>query len=153
MSNTSKVMNTSKNGHVPIVVPEGYRPSDKEEFMNPVQVEYFRQKLLHWKNELLSDASETLNNLSEENLQKPDVTDRAQVESDTSIRLRTRDRERKLLSKIESALRRIEDGSYGYCEETDEPISLKRLEARPIASLSLDAQERHERNEKTHRDD
>ncbi|MBT6256318.1 MAG: RNA polymerase-binding protein DksA [Alphaproteobacteria bacterium] len=146
-------MNTSKNGNVPIVVPEGYRPSDKEEFMNPVQVEYFRQKLLHWKNELLSDASETLNNLSEENLQKPDVTDRAQVESDTSIRLRTRDRERKLLSKIESALRRIEDGSYGYCEETDEPISLKRLEARPIASLSLDAQERHERNEKTHRDD
>ena len=129
MSNTSKVMNTSKNGNVPIVVPEGYRPSDKEEFMNPVQVEYFRQKLLHWKNELLSDASETLNNLSEENLQKPDVTDRAQVESDTSIRLRTRDRERKLLSKIESALRRIEDGSYGYCEETDEPISLKRLEA------------------------
>lgn len=153
MSNTSKVMNTSKNGNVPIVVPEGYRPSDKEEFMNPVQVEYFRQKLLHWKNELLSDASETLNNLSEENLQKPDVTDRAQVESDTSIRLRTRDRERKLISKIESALRRIEDGSYGYCEETDEPISLKRLEARPIASLSLDAQERHERNEKTHRDD
>lgn len=153
MSNTSKVMNTSKNGNVPIVVPEGYRPSDKEEFMNPFQVEYFRQKLLHWKNELLSDASETLNNLSEENLQKPDVTDRAQVESDTSIRLRTRDRERKLLSKIESALRRIEDGSYGYCEETDEPISLKRLEARPIASLSLDAQERHERNEKTHRDD
>jgi DnaK suppressor protein len=153
MSNMSKVINTPNGGNVPIVIPEGYRPSDKEEFMNPIQVEYFRQKLLNWKNELLSDASETLNNLSEENLQKPDVTDRAQVESDTSIRLRTRDRERKLLSKIESALRRIEDGSYGYCEETDEPISLKRLEARPIASLSLDAQERHERNEKTHRDD
>ena len=153
MSNMSKVINTPKSGNVPIVIPEGYRPSDKEEFMNPIQVEYFRQKLLNWKNELLSDASETLNNLSEENLQKPDVTDRAQVESDTSIRLRTRDRERKLLSKIESALRRIEDGSYGYCEETDEPISLRRLEARPIASLSLDAQERHERNEKTHRDD
>ena len=153
MSNMSKVINTPKSGNVPIVIPEGYRPSDKEEFMNPIQVEYFRQKLLNWKNELLSDASETLNNLSEENLQKPDVTDRAQVESDTSIRLRTRDRERKLLSKIESALRRIEDGSYGYCEETDEPISLKRLEARPIASISLDAQERHERNEKTHRDD
>ena len=153
MSNMPKVINTPKSGNVPIVIPEGYRPSDKEEFMNPIQVEYFRQKLLNWKNELLSDASETLNNLSEENLQKPDVTDRAQVESDTSIRLRTRDRERKLLSKIESALRRIEDGSYGYCEETDEPISLKRLEARPIASLSLDAQERHERNEKTHRDD
>ena len=153
MSNMSKVINTPKSGNVPIVIPEGYRPSDKEEFMNPIQVEYFRQKLLNWKNELLSDASETLNNLSEENLQKPDVTDRAQVESDTSIRLRTRDRERKLLSKIESALRRIEDGSYGYCEETDEPISLKRLEARPIASLSLDAQERHERTEKTHRHD
>ena len=153
MSNMSKVINTPKSGNVPIVIPEGYRPSDKEEFMNPIQVEYFRQKLLNWKNELLSDASETLNNLSEENLQKPDVTDRAQVESDTSIRLRTRDRERKLLSKIESALRRIEDGSYGYCEETDEPISLKRLEARAIASLSLDAQERHERNEKNHRDD
>jgi DnaK suppressor protein len=153
MRNISKVIDTPKSGNVPIVVPEGYRPSDNEEFMNPIQVEYFRQKLLDWKNELLSEASETLNNLSEENLQKPDVTDRAQVESDTSIRLRTRDRERKLLSKIESALRRIEDGSYGYCEETDEPISLKRLEARPIASLSLDAQERHERNEKTHRDD
>ena len=136
-----------------VTLAPDYRPTKKEEFMNPVQVEYFRQKLLHWKEELLSEASETLNNLSEENLQKPDVTDRAQVESDTSIRLRTRDRERKLLSKIESALRRIDDGSYGYCEDTDEPISLKRLEARPIASLSLDAQERHERNEKTHRDD
>ena len=121
--------------------------------MNPVQIEYFRQKLIKWKQDLLSEASETLNNLSEENLQKPDITDRAQVESDTSIRLRTRDRERKLLSKIEAALRRIDDGTYGYCEETDEPISLKRLEARPIASLSLDAQERHERNERTHRDD
>jgi DnaK suppressor protein len=153
MSNISKATNSSKNHNLPIIVPEGYRPSEKEEFMNPVQVEYFRQKLLQWKGELLSEASETLNNLSEENLQKPDVTDRAQVESDTSIRLRTRDRERKLLSKIESALRRIDDGTYGYCEETDEPISLKRLEARPIASLSLDAQERHERNEKTHRDD
>ena len=153
MSNISKETSLTKNQNLPIVVPEGYRPSENEEFMNPVQVEYFRQKLLHWKEELLSEASETLNNLSEENLQKPDVTDRAQVESDTSIRLRTRDRERKLLSKIDSALRRIDDGSYGYCEETDEPISLKRLEARPIASLSLDAQERHERNEKTHRDD
>ena len=137
----------------PIVLPEGYMPSDKEEFMNPMQVEYFRQKLLQWRQELLSDANDTLNTLSEENFQLPDITDRAQMESDASLQLRTRDRERKLLSKIESALRRIEDGSYGYCEETDEPISLKRLEARPIASLSLDAQERHERMEKSHRDD
>ena len=137
----------------PIILPEGYVPSDKEEFMNPMQVEYFRQKLLHWRQELLSDANDTLNTLSEENFQMPDITDRAQMESDASLQLRTRDRERKLLSKIESALRRIEDGSYGYCEETDEPISLKRLEARPIASLSLDAQERHERMEKSHRDD
>ena len=137
----------------PIVLPEGYVPSDKEEFMNPMQIEYFRQKLLTWRQELLSDATDTLITLSEENFQMPDITDRAQLESDASLHLRTRDRERKLLSKIESALRRIEDGSYGYCEETDEPISLKRLEARPIASLSLDAQERHERMEKTHRDD
>lgn len=137
----------------PIVLPEGYMPSDKEDFMNPMQVEYFRQKLLKWRQELLSDANDTLNTLSEENFQLPDITDRAQMESDASLQLRTRDRERKLLSKIESALRRIEDGSYGYCEETDEPISLKRLEARPIASLSLDAQERHERMEKSHRDD
>ena len=121
--------------------------------MNPLQVEYFRQKLVQWKQDLLSGASETLNNLSEENLQMPDIADRAQVESDASLLLRARDRERKLLAKIEAALRRIEDGSYGYCEETDEPISLKRLDARPIASMTLDAQERHERNEKSHRDD
>ncbi|MGC6484958.1 MAG: RNA polymerase-binding protein DksA [Candidatus Puniceispirillales bacterium] len=121
--------------------------------MNPMQIEYFRQKLLKWRSELLSEANGTLSELSEENFQKPDITDRAQMESDASLQLRTRDRERKLLSKIEAALRRIEDGSYGYCEETDEPISLKRLEARPIASLSLDAQERHERMERIHRDD
>ena len=137
----------------PIILPDGYMPSDKEDFMNPMQVEYFKQKLLKWRQELLSDANDTLNTLSEENFQMPDITDRAQMESDASLQLRTRDRERKLLSKIEAALRRIEDGSYGYCEETDEPISLKRLEARPIASLSLDAQERHERMERSHRDD
>ena len=153
MSTSSKKTITSKKLDAPIILPDGYRPTEKEDFMNPVQIEYFRQKLLKWKYDLLSEASETLNNLSQENLQKPDVTDRAQVESDTSIRLRTRDRERKLLSKIEAALQRIDNGTYGYCEETDEPISLKRLEARPIASLSLDAQERHERNERTHRDD
>lgn len=139
--------------NTPIVLPDGYKPSDKEDFMNPMQIEYFKQKLLQWRHELLSDANDTLSTLSEENFQKPDITDRAQMESDASLQLRTRDRERKLLSKIESALRRIDDGSYGYCEETDEPISLKRLEARPIASLSLDAQERHERMERSHRDD
>jgi len=153
MAGKSKTNDEIKVTDGAIILPENYKPTEKEEFMNPVQIEYFRQKLIKWKQDLLSEASETLNNLSEENLQKPDITDRAQVESDTSIRLRTRDRERKLLSKIEAALRRIDDGTYGYCEETDEPISLKRLEARPIASLSLDAQERHERNERTHRDD
>lgn len=153
MAGESKKSNENKIADGAIILPENYKPTEKEEFMNPVQIEYFRQKLIKWKQDLLSDASETINNLSEENLQKPDITDRAQVESDTSIRLRTRDRERKLLSKIEAALRRIDDGTYGYCEETDEPISLKRLEARPIASLTLDAQERHERNERTHRDD
>ena len=121
--------------------------------MNPLQIEYFRQKLLKWREDLLTEANGTLNTLSEENFQKPDMTDRAQIESDATLQLRTRDRERKLLSKIEAALRRIEEGTYGYCEETDEPISLKRLEARPIASLSLDAQERHERMERVHRDD
>lgn len=141
------------NPNSPIILPDGYMPSDKEEFMNPFQIEYFRQKLLKWRAELLSGAGDTLSTLSEENFQKPDLTDRAQMESDASLQLRTRDRERKLLSKIETALRRIDDGSYGYCEDTDEPISLKRLEARPIASLSLDAQERHERMERTHRDD
>ena len=153
MAGKSKTKDEIKVTDGAIILPENYKPTEKEEFMNPVQIEYFRQKLIKWKQDLLSEASETLNNLSEENLQKPDITDRAQVESDTSIRLRTRDRERKLLSKIEAALRQIDDGTYGYCEETDEPISLKRLEARPIASLSLDAQERHERNERTHRDD
>ena len=153
MAGESKKSDENKIADGAIILPENYKPTEKEEFMNPIQIEYFRQKLIKWKQDLLSDASETLNNLSEENLQKPDITDRAQVESDTSIRLRTRDRERKLLSKIEAALRRIDDGTYGYCEETDEPISLKRLEARPIASLTLDAQERHERNERTHRDD
>src|SRR6056300_24904 len=153
MAGESKKCDENKIADGAIILPEDYKPTEKEDFMNPVQIEYFRQKLIKWKQELLSEASETLNNLSEENLQKPDITDRAQVESDTSIRLRTRDRERKLLSKIEAALRRIDDGTYGYCEETDEPINLRRLEARPIASLSLHAQERHERMERVHRDD
>ncbi len=135
------------------ILPDGYKPSEKEKFMNPKQMEYFRQKLLAWKRELLSDASVMLSHLSEENLQKPDGIDRAQLENNASVSLRARDRERKLLSKIEAALRRIEEKTYGYCEETGEPISLKRLEARPIASLSLAAQERHEKMERTHREE
>ena len=130
-----------------------YKPSNKEEFMNTKQLAYFKNKLLIWKSELINGASDTILGLSEESLQKPDMSDRAQLEADASIQLRTRDRERKLISKIESALRRIEDGTYGFCLETDEPISLKRLEARPIASLSLDAQEKHERREKVYRDE
>ena len=136
-----------------IKIPEGYSPSDKEEFMSSLQLAYFRKKLLDWKNELINGASDTILGLSEETLQKPDAADRAQLEADASILLRARDRERKLISKIDAALRRIDDGSYGYCQETDEPINLKRLEARPIASLSLDAQEKHERMEKVHRDE
>ena len=136
-----------------IKIPDGYRPSEKEDFMNPMQLAYFRKKLLDWKNELLNGASDTILGLSEETLQKPDAADRAQLEADASITLRARDRERKLISKIDAALRRIDDGSYGYCQDTDEPINLKRLEARPIASLSLDAQEKHERMEKIHRED
>jgi DnaK suppressor protein len=134
-------------------LPMDYRPSEDEEFMGPLQVEYFRQKLLRWRAELLADSAETLRNLQEESLLKPDLTDRASLETERAIELRTRDRERKLISKIDAALTRIEDGSYGFCEETDEPISIRRLEARPIATLSLEAQERHERMERTHRDD
>lgn len=136
----------------PLLSPD-YRPSDKEPFMNPVQLEYFRQKLLAWKGELLRESGETLSHLQEESLSEPDLADRASLETDRSLELRTRDRERKLIQKIEEAIGRIEDGSYGYCEESGEPISLKRLEARPIATLTLEAQERHERMERTHRDD
>jgi DnaK suppressor protein len=134
-------------------LPPDYRPTDHEEFMNPLQLEYFRQKLLRWRAELLAESTETLQHLKEESLAEPDLTDRASLETERALELRTRDRERKLISKIDAALVRIEDGSYGYCEETDEPISLRRLEARPIATLSLEAQERHERMERTHRDD
>ena len=135
------------------LLPEGYKPTADEEFMNPLQLEYFRQKLLNWRAELLSEANQTLQNLSSESLHKPDQMDRAQIESSAALDLRTRDRERKLIQKIEAALRRIEDGSYGYCEDTDEPISLERLEARPIASMTLAAQEMHEKMERVHRDD
>ena len=134
-------------------LPPEYRPSEREPFMNEMQREYFRQKLLRWRDELLRDSSQTLAHLQEESLQEPDIADRASLETDRSLELRTRDRERKLISKIDDALRRIEDGSYGYCEETAEPISLKRLEARPIATLSIEAQERHERLERTQRDE
>jgi DnaK suppressor protein len=134
-------------------LPEDYRPSDDEEFMNPLQVEYFRQKLMRWRSELLADSAETLRSLQEESLLKPDLTDRASLETERSIELRTRDRERKLISKIDAALARLDSGTYGYCEETDEPIGIRRLEARPIATLSIEAQERHERMERTHRDD
>jgi DnaK suppressor protein len=134
-------------------LPPDYRPSDDEEFMNPLQVEYFRQKLLNWRAELLADSSGTLRHLKEESLVKPDLTDRASLETDRAIELRTRDRERKLISKIDAALGRIDSGTYGYCEETDEPIGIRRLEARPIATLSIEAQERHERMERTHRDE
>lgn len=121
--------------------------------MNPVMREYFRQKLLQWKEELLKESSETIQHLRQEARHEPDIADRASLETDRSLELRTRDRERKLISKIDEALQRIEDGSYGYCEETMEPISLERLEARPIATLSIEAQERHERLERTQRDE
>jgi DnaK suppressor protein len=136
-----------------VTLPPDYRPTKKEEFMNPRQQEYFRRKLLRWRQELLKETEETLESLQDGGLQEPDLADRASAEMERSLELRTRDRARKLISKIDSALKRIEDGTYGYCEETDEPISLKRLEARPIATLSLEAQERHERMERTHRSD
>ena len=129
-------------------ISKNYKPTQKEKFMNAKMKEYFKQKLLNWKNELLKESSQTLNNLQSDNEAKPDITDRASEEIDRSFELRTRDRERKLINKINSALQRIEDGSYGYCEETGEPIGLKRLEARPVATLSLEAQEIHEKAEK-----
>ncbi len=130
-----------------------YRPSEKEEFMNERQKEYFRRKLMDWKNDILKESKYTLEQLQEESLHLPDLADRASSETDKAIELRTRDRQRKLIAKIDSALRRIETGEYGFCEETGEPIGIRRLEARPIATLSLEAQERHERAEKVHRDD
>lgn len=135
------------------ILPADYRPGNDEPFMNPTMREYFRQKLINWRSELQAESSETLNNLQEESSVSPDIADRASVETDRSLELRTRDRERKLISKIEEALKRIEEDTYGYCEETGEPINIARLEARPIATLSLEAQERHERLERTKRDD
>lgn len=136
-----------------IELPTGYVPSADEEFMNDLHLEYFRRKLNDWKDDILRESAETLQNLQQDNLREPDIADRASSETDWSVELRTRDRQRKLVSKIDSALRRIEEGEYGYCEVTGEPISLKRLDARPIATMTIEAQEAHERAEKVHRDD
>jgi len=135
------------------VIDNGYKPSDDDPFMNERQREYFRRKLLQWKDEILRESRETLNALQTENENHPDIADRASSETDRAIELRARDRQRKLIAKIDAALSRIDDGTYGYCEETGEPIALKRLDARPIATLSVEAQERHERREKVYRDD
>ncbi|EAQ03420.1 dnaK suppressor protein, putative [Pseudooceanicola batsensis HTCC2597] len=134
-------------------LPEDYRPAEDEPFMNERQTEYFRRKLLAWKEEILLDSRDTVEGLQENTRNIPDVADRASEETDRALELRTRDRQRKLVAKIDSALRRIDEGEYGYCDVTGEPISLKRLDARPIATMSLEAQERHERREKVHRDD
>ena len=136
-----------------VFLPEDYSPAEDEPFMNDRQLEYFRRKLLNWKAELLDDSKHTIEGLQDNTRNIPDIADRASEETDRALELRTRDRQRKLVSKIDSALRRIENGEYGYCEVTGDPISLKRLDARPIATMSLEAQERHERREKVHRDD
>lgn len=136
-----------------VFLPDDYRPAENEPFMNDRQLEYFRRKLLVWKQELMNQSAETIDNLQDSARNVPDITDRASEETDRALELRTRDRQRKLVSKIDAALRRIENGEYGYCESTGEPISLKRLDARPIAVMTLEAQERHERREKVHRDD
>lgn len=136
-----------------VFLPDDYRPVESEPFMNERQTEYFRRKLLNWRTELLEGSRDTVAGMKDQTRNIPDVADRASEETDRSLELRTRDRQRKLVSKIDSALRRIEEGEYGYCDMTGEPISLKRLDARPIATMSLEAQERHERREKVHRDD
>ena len=136
-----------------VFLPEDYRPAEDEPFMNDRQLEYFRRKLLDWKNELLAGSRDTIEGLQGNTRNIPDVADRASEETDRALELRTRDRQRKLVAKIDSALRRIDEGEYGYCEKTGDPISLKRLDARPIATMTLEAQERHERREKVHRDD
>jgi len=136
-----------------VFLPEDYRPAEDEPFMNERQLEYFRRKLLNWKNELLAGSRDTIEGLQGNTRNIPDVADRASEETDRALELRTRDRQRKLVAKIDAALRRIEEGEYGYCQVTGDPISLKRLDARPIATMTLEAQERHERREKVHRDD
>ena len=148
MSATASVL-TAEHVSPPVV----YRPADDEPFMNERQLKYFRSKLLNWRDDILRESRETLGHLQAETENHPDLADRASSETDRALELRTRDRQRKLISKIDSALRRIEDGSYGYCEDTGEPIGLARLDARPIATLGLEAQERHERRERIHRDE
>ena len=148
-------MSDKKEGSVmkaEVFLPDDYRPAEDEPFMNERQVEYFRRKLLNWKAELLDDSKHTIEGLQDGTRNIPDITDRASEETDRALELRTRDRQRKLVGKIDAALRRIEEGEYGYCEVTGEPISLKRLDARPIATMTLEAQEKHERREKVHRD-
>ena len=136
-----------------VFLDEDYRPAEDEPFMNDRQIEYFRRKLINWKNDILDNSSDTVAGMKDQTRNIPDVADRASEETDRALELRTRDRERKLVAKIDVALRRIDEGEYGYCSITGEPISLKRLDARPIATMSLEAQERHERREKVHRDD
>ena len=144
---------SNKNDNNIRVFDKLYRPTDREPFMNERQREYFRLKLLDWREDILKEARETLQHLQDDNQNHPDLADRASSETDRAIELRARDRQRKLIAKIDAALQRIEDGTYGYCEETGEPISLKRLEARPIATLSIEAQERHERRERVYREE
>lgn len=136
-----------------VKLPKGYKPTEKEEYMNPRQLEYFRQKLFAWREELLKESQETIAHLKEENWREPDLSDRASLETEASVELRTRNRYLKLIGKIDAALKRIESAAYGYCEETGEPIGLKRLEARPVATLTIEAQERHERLEKQYVDE
>lgn len=136
-----------------VELPDGYEPTAKEEYMSPMQLEFFRQKLLDWRAELIQESESTITNLKEENWQEPDINDRASLETDAALELRTRDRYRKLVNKIDSALGRIAEGTYGYCEDTGEEIGLKRLMARPVASLTVEAQEKHERLEKQRQDD
>jgi DnaK suppressor protein len=142
----------NKNGHVRLAA-KNYRPTDKEPFMSERQREYFRVKLLAWKEDILKEVKETLQHLQDEHRNHPDIADRASSETDRAIELRARDRQRKLIAKIDTAIQRIDDGTYGYCEDTGEPISIRRLEARPIAMLSIEAQERHEQRERVYRND
>jgi DnaK suppressor protein len=152
MSGASTVMENS-GMKAEVFLPEDYRPAEDEPFMNARQMEYFRRKLIVWKQELMDQSADTIENLQDSGRNVPDIADRASEETDRALELRTRDRQRKLVSKIDAALRRIENGEYGYCEMTGEPISLKRLDARPIATMTLEAQEKHERREKVHRDE
>ena len=136
-----------------VTLPAGYKPTEEEEYMNPTMVEYFRQKLVNWRTELLKDSQETINNLKEENWHEADIADRASLETEAGVELRTRNRYLKLVSKIDAAIKRIQEGEYGYCDETGDPIGIGRLEARPIASMTIEAQERHERLEKQYADE